>query len=490
MTDEIKGYLDTLIPPNLPKQRRKELYDELYCHLLDRADRYEEIGWSKEESIQKAVEDVGTDQAVNQSISSEFEKLYHERTWWALIPAAVILLMNISCFGLDTWVASNDYNDKPTPAKALISFVMIFICAGFIFFARAKRYRKMLVGAAVANLIVGGFVYWCFYPQAALYAVENVSYLLIDRFTPFVVPENAAPWLFLFASIAGTVLSAIYCILAAIRIKKDKARPMKNPRKKAVVSGVCFAVVTVCSCVLLPRAMAFTRDYPIWFGWYVCSTEESEALFEKIELNAPYADAAVFLAEKGWHEISEYGNSLNKNERKKYNSQYKEFNFGDEYNVWFLPENHSGGNGFIFLKADETGKIVSKGTGNLHPLEFDEYGYLRYSPSNREYDDMQKVTADFDSLKKGDAEITVMNRFGKEYGNVYSRFESEIEGKHVDCFTVYARGVTKPDAQIYDRTGECHIELTFFDGLLSDGRMLMSEYTDGKLVWNAYSINK
>ena len=72
MTDEIKGYLDTLIPPNLPRQRRKELYEELYCHLLDRADRYEEIGWSKEESIQKAVEDVGTDQAVNQSISSEF----------------------------------------------------------------------------------------------------------------------------------------------------------------------------------------------------------------------------------------------------------------------------------------------------------------------------------------------------------------------------------------------------------------------------------
>ncbi|MCR5689110.1 MAG: hypothetical protein K6G71_02565 [Clostridiales bacterium] len=490
MTDEIKGYLDALIPPNLPKQRRKELYDELYCHLLDRADRYEEIGWSKEESIQKAVEDVGTDQAVNQSISSEFEKLYHERTWWALIPAAVIMLMNIFCLPLDTWVASADYNDEPTPAKALVSFVMIFICAGFIFFARAKRYRKMLVGAAVANLIVGGFVYWCFYPQAALYAIENVSYLLIDSFTPFVIPQYAEPWLFLFASIAGTVRSAIYCILAAILIKKDKARPVKNPRKKAVVSGVCFAAVTVCSCVLLPRAMAFTRDYPLWFDWYVCSTEESEALFSEIELNAPYADAAVILAEKGWHEISEYGNSLNKNERKKYYSQYRGFNFGDEYKVWFLPENHSGGNGFIFLKADETGKIISKGTGNLHPLEFDKYGYLRYSPSNREYDDMQKVTADFDSLKKGEAEIAVMNRFGAEYGKVYSRFESVIGEKYVDRFTVYARGVTNPDAQSYERTGECHIELTFSGGILSDGRMLKSEYSDGKQVWIESSLGK
>jgi hypothetical protein len=103
---------------------------------------------------------------------------------------------------------------------------------------------------------------------------------------------------------------------------------------------------------------------------------------------------------------------------------------------------------------------------------------------------MQKVTADFDSLKKGDAEITVMNRFGKEYGNVYSRFESEIEGKHVDRFTVYACGVTNPDAQSYERTGECHIELTFSDGLLSNGRMLMSEYINGKQVLNAYSINK
>ncbi len=302
MTDEIKGYLDTLIPPNLPKKRRKELYDELSCHLLDREDRYEEVGYSKEESLKKAVEDVGTDHEVNQSISSEFESLYHERAWWALIPAAVILLMNYSCFWFDTWVTSADFNDEPTPAKALISFVMIFICAGFIFFARAKRFRKMLVGTAVANLLIGGTVLICFYPQAALYAIENVAYYLIGRFTPFTVPNYGFPTLFIYGSVACTVLSAVYCIIAAIRIKKGQARPIGNLRTKAIVLGVCFAAVTVCVCVLLPRAEAFTRDSLKQMNMY--TTEESEALSGGIEPNAPYADAAVFLTEKVRHELS------------------------------------------------------------------------------------------------------------------------------------------------------------------------------------------
>lgn len=483
MNEELKGYLDALIPSNLPKKKREKLYDELSCHLLDRTEEYEKLGYSEEESVKRAIEDAGTDENINRSIASEFESLYHERTRWAVIAAAAVLLMDVFCLLFGVWVTSADWNAKATPGKALASFLTLFVCVGLVFFARAKRYRKMLWGLATAFLAVS-FPLWCFLPQAAFYAMENDAYLLIDRFTPFVLPINTPVYLFADASVAFTVLCAVYCAVAAIRIGTGKARPVNNPRKKAVVLGACFAVVTAGVCGLLPRALTFSREYPDWFDDRLYAFQQSDAqndaaeLFDAIELNAPYADAAALLTASGRAEINEYGNSLDKNARKKFFAQYDELSLGDEYTVWFRPDRLIYGNGFVFLKTDAAGNVVGKGVGSPDPFARGRYGF-RFDDPGRD-DDMQKLTEDFENLKKGEPETAVMRRFGREYGCVYSRFESVADGKHVDRFAVYAWKGTYPDAGKYDQKyHECRIELTFTDGVLSDGRMLLSCRADG-----------
>ncbi|MCH5198721.1 MAG: hypothetical protein J1E34_07420 [Oscillospiraceae bacterium] len=492
MNDEIKSYVNSFIPQSLSKSKKKELYDELMCHLLDRSDRYEEIGYSKEDSMKKAIDDFGTDETVKGAISAEFERLYHEKTWWALIPAAIILLMNASCLLFDNWIYSADFYEKPTPIKAFISFIMIFVCIGLIYFARVKSYKKMLLGTAAANILVAASLIMVFYPQAAMFTIENNIYYLIDKFTPYVTSNHDPFWYG--AAVTGfLVLSAVYCVIAAILIKKDRAHKIKNPHRKAIVLGVCYSAAAVISCILLPKAMDFSRNYPTWFDYRIYSSEESETLYDTIELYSPYSEAAKKLKTEGWIEISDYENSLDKNTRKKFRAEYNELNYGEEYKVWFRPEEDRylrHGNKFVFLKADESGAVIFKGVGNLNPLEQDEYGSFRFSDYSRT-DDMEALTADFESLKKGDSKSEIMARFGVDYGCIYSHFEGDENGKHIERFAIHAHNDYTYDDEIVfkDYYDYRYIELTFTNGLLTDGRMISEKWVGAEEYMEDITIN-
>ena len=43
--NRINDFVDSFIPKNLPKKKKKTLTEELTCHLLDKADHYKDIGY-------------------------------------------------------------------------------------------------------------------------------------------------------------------------------------------------------------------------------------------------------------------------------------------------------------------------------------------------------------------------------------------------------------------------------------------------------------
>ena len=67
--NKIINYIDSIIPKNIPEKKRRKIYDEMFCHILDRIDYYEEIGYSEEQSTDKAIEDMGTDEETKKQIS-------------------------------------------------------------------------------------------------------------------------------------------------------------------------------------------------------------------------------------------------------------------------------------------------------------------------------------------------------------------------------------------------------------------------------------
>ena len=65
MDKRIESYLDSVIPEKLSKRRQKLIREELRDHISDHIDFYTEIGYSEDESIQKALADMGDDGGVS-----------------------------------------------------------------------------------------------------------------------------------------------------------------------------------------------------------------------------------------------------------------------------------------------------------------------------------------------------------------------------------------------------------------------------------------
>ena len=74
MDKRIESYLDSVIPEKLSKRRQKLIREELRDHISDHIDFYTEIGYSEDESIQKALADMGDDGGVTAMVKKDFEK--------------------------------------------------------------------------------------------------------------------------------------------------------------------------------------------------------------------------------------------------------------------------------------------------------------------------------------------------------------------------------------------------------------------------------
>ena len=79
MDKRIESYLDSVIPEKLSKRRQKLIREELRDHISVHIDFYTEIGYSEDESIQKALADMGDDGGITAMVKKDFEKVYGEK---------------------------------------------------------------------------------------------------------------------------------------------------------------------------------------------------------------------------------------------------------------------------------------------------------------------------------------------------------------------------------------------------------------------------
>ena len=57
--NRIDNYIKLITPENISKKKKQLIRDEMLCHIYDRVDFYKDAGYSQEESITKALEDMG-----------------------------------------------------------------------------------------------------------------------------------------------------------------------------------------------------------------------------------------------------------------------------------------------------------------------------------------------------------------------------------------------------------------------------------------------
>lgn len=485
--NRITEFIDSFIPNNIPEKRKKMLRDELLCHLLDKADYYKELGWEENMSYDKAIEDFGTDTDIKNYILGEFEELYQEKTVWGIIAGLFIWAMNWMCFPLDIWVASADYNRDPDPAGTFVSFCMIFAVLGLIVFARIKKFRKMLFCIGVSNIFVVGIFLWCFYPQMASFSMlYNIIYL-VDNFTPLLLGDSgiADGIIYVIAFISIPIALAVYPIVASILLKTGKIGTVKNPRKKCIITGCICVAICLITCLLQRTGWSYYEDYPVWFNPYnLTVAEETDGLYNKINIGDSKESTVLLLENEGFISINAYRSHLDRLTRKQFDADMEQFTFLDGYTVFFHPEKHIKGEGFVGIK-EENGIVTGVAVGNLGKYMYDQknktFGYSN-SYTWQQWTDIDETEEYFDLLQIGDKEEDIMYVLGSFIGEVYAKRKYTQNGNEITYYRVYVYGLENPDAPDYDQNDSRKIELTFTNGILSQGAMYDDEYIDKETV--------
>ncbi len=488
--NRINDFVDSFIPKNLPKKKKKMLKDELTCHLLDKADHYMEIGYEMSVSMDKAIEEFGTDEGMKDYIRGEFEELYQERTIWGILAGVFIWALNILCLPLDLWSYSADFNRDPDPFGAFMSFLMIFAVVGLIVFARIKKYRKMLFFIGLSNASIVGFLLWCFYPQMATYSMWYNMIYLIDRFTPFSMHNTTAETVMLWIFIIGLpALLALYPLISSVLLKFGKIHDVKNPRKKSIaIACVCFSVMFV-TCMLQETGLKYSDEYPVFFTPYdVYISEETEDVYNRINIGDTVEAAEKIMDEYAIQSIEKYRGFQDKLGKKQLDHKLREMDFDEDYKVYFPPYSYIKGEGFVGIK-EENGIVTGVAVGNISRHMFNEksqtFGYLD-SGMWKTWDDLNIAKEFVHSLKPGDREEDIIPCFGddsgllgEDIGLIYSQRKYMEDGVYKTYYRVYFYGET---VRSFEEFEAYFLELYFTDGILEKGALYTKEYTDTEMI--------
>lgn len=476
--NRITEFVDSFIPKNISKKKAVILKEELTCHIMDKVDYYKDIGYDETESVNKAIEDFGTDEMDKKFIFNEFEELYSEKNILGILAFVVIAAMNFICAPLDLWVTSADFNRDPDPISAFISFSMIFVVLIMIAFARIKKYRKTLISIGIVNTLITVVLLMSFYPQMAAYTMGfNVVYL-VDNFTPFCIGhitaiEDIFATLFWFGILS---IPSLYCFIEAFRIKRGRAKQVNNPKRKVAIFSCIFFTIAIVSCLIYPVSEKYIYDYPVWFSKdrnYI--SDETSQIYDEISIYDKYSEVDNHLCLAGYVTVELYRDSLDRVTRKQFNQNLKEFDFAEGYEIWFKPDEKIKGNGFVGIKQED-GIITGKAIGNLEENMYMGTGNFGYW--NDSNDDMFTMLDYFRTLKKGDAEADVMSRFGSKFGFIYAKRSSVEDGKEINYYRIYFHGITNPEGKSYEKDDSRYIELTFENSKLVKGTMYDKVYLD------------
>lgn len=489
--NRVKTFVDSFVPENLPKKKRLELKDELECHILDKADFYKDIGYSLEESIEKAIEDFGTKDEMRTHIYNEFEELYYERSWVGIIAFAIVSLINFLCFPLDLWVISADYNRDPDPISIFISFCMIFLVLIMVAFARIKKFRKTLVSIGMANLLIAASLLFTLYPQMASYGVGTNLIYLIDRFTPISLGDMLTGGtdgiLYMAMYYVFLVIPSVYCFVEAFRIKRGESKNITKPWVKTDIFTVIFYAVAIASSLLYPTAEKYIDDYPVWFNEYnsfIC--EETEDIFEEIKVGNSCEYASEILASRGYVTIDSYEKKLDRLTLKQFRNDIDNLTFADGYEIWFNSNEIPRGNGFVGIMS-ENEVVTGIAIGNMSVGIYDEkngFG-MWYS------DFLTNITAlneYLETVEEGASEREVMAQFSGlgTLGEVYCKRFTVENGIQKHYYRVYSYGALHPDISTgAEKDISIYTELYFKNGSLTSGKIYWKDYVTG----SGYELN-
>lgn len=386
MDKRIESYLDSVIPEKLSKRRQKLIREELRDHISDHIDFYTEIGYSEDESIQKALADMGDDGGVTAMVKKDFEKVYGEKIWMPILAFVLTTAVIMAAMSCGVWILSADSKGSPETAEIFASFAIILAFSFALAVAYRKGFKKTLLAIGIPNLLFGATLISSGYTQPAIYALISDIGFLLEKTTPLITYKFASEQELVneyISFIAGIVLDiglALVSLILFIKLRK-KGTPEKKSKKGIIITASVLCAAAIGLTFMYTGTEKFYRSYKYVMNGYKFETsdgicKQSEAVFDSIELGMSYDEAKLKLRVQGYMPFDEYCETQSGGMRKRLKYSLNELDLAvtDEgYTVFVNPNvfyDYSGidgrnySNGFVYIRADSDGCIESKGVGS------------------------------------------------------------------------------------------------------------------------------
>lgn len=387
MDKRIESYLDSVIPEKLSKRRQKLIREELRDHISDHIDFYTEIGYSEDESIQKALADMGDDGGVTAMVKKDFEKVYGEKIWMPILAFVLTVGIGSLLYLFASFLFGTSFSDA---CSALVGFAAMLGVSLVMSAAYRKGFKKTVLAMGLSGAVFGlpfitpdprlpsiysGFVDALFY---------DGCYIILEKIMPIsLYPATEFYDYDIFAVLGSAAFGvgfAVAAIVLYIRLRKDGLPKEKSKKSRAIkIGAVCVAAIAVA--LTCRGAENFFNSYIYVMNGYKFETsdgicKQSEAVFDSIELGMSYDEAKLKLRVQGYMPFDEYCETQSGGMRKRLKYSLNELDLAvtDEgYAVFVNPNvfyDYSGidgrnySNGFVYIRADSDGCIESKGVGS------------------------------------------------------------------------------------------------------------------------------
>lgn len=386
MDKRIESYLDSVIPEKLSKRRQKLIREELRDHISDHIDFYTEIGYSEDESIQKALADMGDDGGVTAMVKKDFEKVYGEKIWMPILAFVLTMLMLFAAIYCGVWILSADSKGSPGVFEVIASFAIILVMSFAMVFAYRKGLKKTLLAIGIPNLLFGATLISSGYTQPAIYALVCDICFMLEKLTPLITykfaseQELVGEYIAYAAGVATDIGFALAALVLFIKLRK-KGTPKKKSKKGIIITASVLCAAAIGLTFMYTGTEKFYRSYKYVMNGKKFETsdgicKQSEAAFESIDLGMDYNEAVRRLHVQGYMPFDEYRKTQSRemSKRLKYSLGELELTVTDEgYTVFINPNifyddndiyGRNGSNGFVYLRADSDGCVESKGVGS------------------------------------------------------------------------------------------------------------------------------
>lgn len=340
----VSNYLDAAVPKGLTASRRKLITEELESHIYDKAEHYIEIGYTEEDSFEKAVAEMGDAEPVRESFEKLYKKIRIINVFIVLSAIPLNFLATALGFG---YVISGQTWEKPTPIYAFISTAIASLAVWSILYLYKKRKESRLfsvAGACGLSLLVMVFLGCAFQPlfysltQNVIFIIEQLTgteliytkMLSSTDFDIFEAAVNIGPAvLLLFLGILSFALS-FQCE------KKPKKRKQKT-RSLPVLAAV-LAVFTVLNTAFFSHTSAvFNKRYSELIEAEIAYTvTDAIRVYSLIDGSMSYKEADRLLRENRMIPFAEteLKSSFSK-------ADYNEYTNNGEYILYFHEDDHN-----------------------------------------------------------------------------------------------------------------------------------------------------